>query len=293
MTAALSHLWAIVRKDLLIDWRRKENWLAMFFFALLTLTIFFFAAGALQQTRYRLTAGGLEQLADRGWSAAKLEALQVVRGRTFANQADFLAAVAEVGGVALEPARRIALLQVARGTLMQDVAAGFLWITFLLAGVLGLDKSFGQERENGCMDGLLLTPVSRGTLYLGKMAANALFLVGILALLAPLYSLIFDLKLWQVLPPLAGVALAGVIGFSALGTLLGGVVSSLRGKEVLLPLLLFPLLVPVLIGVVQLTTAVLAGQALGPHAHWLRLVLAFDVVYLIVSYLVFEFVMEG
>ena len=130
-------------------------------------------------------------------------------------------------------------------------------------------------------------------LYLGKMAGNAIFLCGMVVLLAPLFSLIFGLNLWGVVVPLAAVGLGGVVGFAALGTLLGGVVSSLRGKEVLLPLLLFPLLVPVLIGVVHLTEAIIAGESLAAHADWVRLVAGFDAVFLIVSYLVFEYAVEG
>jgi heme exporter protein B len=176
---------------------------------------------------------------------------------------------------------------------MQDLAPGFLWVSFLLAGVLGLDKSFGQERENGCMEGLLLSPVGRGVIYLGKMAGNGLFLAAILALLVPLYSLLFGLSLDIRWTALAAVAFGTVLGFSALGTLLGGLVASLRGKEVLLPLLLFPLVAPLLIAAVQLTGAVLDGEALAGQAPWLRLMAAFDAVYLIVALFLFEYVVEA
>jgi heme exporter protein B len=176
------------------------------------------------------------------------------------------------------------------------VAPGFLWVSFLLAGVLGLDKSFGQEREHGCMEGLLLTPAGRGTIFLGKMAGNALFLAVILALLVPLCGLLFGAGPgWDraALTALIAVALGVLTGFSALGTLLGGLVATLRGKEVLLPLLLFPLVAPLLIAAVQVTGAILEGATLSSQANWLRLIAAFDAVYLIVAFLAFEYVVEG
>ena len=293
MTTALRQFWAILRKDLIIDLRRKENLVAMFFFALLTLMIIYFSAGALQATRYRLTFRAVDLLTAEGWNQANIDRLRPLIGISFTTRGEFFRSAAEARGDSLSGSEKIALAQAARGSAIEDVAAGFLWVTFLLAGVLGLDKSFGQERENGCMDGLLLTPVSRGVLYLGKMASNALFLCGVLVLLLPLFSLIFGLNLWGVLAPLALVMAAGVLGFTALGTLLGGLVSTVRGKEVLLPVLLFPLMVPVLIGVVHLTSAIFAGESLSQHGDWIRLVAGFDVVFVVVSYLIFDFVTEA
>ncbi|MCH8883845.1 MAG: heme exporter protein CcmB [SAR324 cluster bacterium] len=293
MPLAIRQIWALLRKDLLIDLRRKENLLSMFFFALLTLMTFYLAAGSMQETRFRLTPRALALLSVGRWPPERIDALRPLLGRSFETQAGFLAELKAVEDLELSGEERIELLGVARGTAMQELAPGFLWVTFLLAGVLGLDKSFGQERENGCLEGLLLTPVGRGLIYLGKMGGNAAFLIGILVLLVPLYSLLFQLTLWDVLPALALISLGGVVGFTALGTLLGGLVSTLRGKEVLLPLLLFPLVAPLLIALVQLTGAVLAGDPLSLYAHWIRLVLGFDVLFLVVSFLAFEYVVES
>ena len=129
-------------------------------------------------------------------------------------------------------------------------------------------------------------------LYLGKMVGNALFLLILLLLLLPMFALMFGIHLGGVWLPLGAVILAGVLGFSALGTLLGAITASLRGKEVLLPLLLFPLMVPVLIMEVQLTGAILDGEPLAGQVRWLGLLGLFDALYLTVSYLVFEYVME-
>lgn len=291
---AFHQFWAILRKDLLIDLRRRENLVAMFLFALLTLITFYFAGGNLQEPRFRLSPRALESLTGKDWTPERIEALRPLLGRAFATQSAFLQALAAAGATAsIDADERIQLVRAARGDALQDMAPGFLWVTFLLAGVLGLDKSFGQERENACMEGLLLSPAGRGTIYLGKMAGNAAFLAMVLVLLVPMYGLLFRLDLAGVAGRLALVAAGAVLGFSALGTLLGGLVASLRGKEVLLPLLLFPLVAPLLIASVQLTGAILEGEPLADHLQWLMLIGAFDAVFLIVAFLVFEFVVEG
>ena len=143
------------------------------------------------------------------------------------------------------------------------------------------------------MDGLLLTPVDRGVLYLGKMLSNTAFMVIILVLLLPLFGLFFQVRLSDVVLPLGAVLLAGVLGFASLGTLLGGITASLKGREVLLPILLYPLLVPLVVAAVFLTGAVLDGGTLSGHGGWLNLLLACDAVFLVVSYLVFDYVMEA
>ena len=292
MPLPLRQMWVLLWKDLLIDLRRMEHLLAMLFFALLTLLIFNFAVGEQGGTHFRYAERTAQRLAGEGLPADTLAALAPLKGVTFTTQAAFLRAV-DGQQTALTPAQRILVLQASRQSFMQIIAGGLFWITFLLSGVLGLDRSFGQEREHGAMDGLLLTPVPRGVLYLGKMASNAVFLLVISLLVLPPLALLYGVELRGVWAPLLLIALGGIVGFSALGTLLGGVTASLRGKEVLLPLLLFPLLVPLLLVVVQLTDLVLQGEALWEHRAWLQLLLAFDMVFLIASYLTFDFVLEA
>jgi heme exporter protein B len=293
MVTALTQVWVLLWKDVLIDLRRKENIVSMFFFALLTLLIFNFAIGGGEAQRYRLTPRVLGVLAGQGLAPAQVQALLPLLGRTFNDRAALLAALdALPAGPAPAPVRIAVLEQSARGFL-QEGAAGLLWVTMLLAGVLGLSRSFAQEREQGCMDGLLLTPVSRGVLYLGKMLSNTLFLTVILALLLPLFSLFMGVGLRGAWPALVAVLLGGTLGFAALGTLLGGITASLKGREVLLPILLFPLLVPLVVVVVHLSVVILEGEPLAAELRWLELLAAFDAVFLIVSYLVFEYVMES
>lgn len=284
---------ALVWKDVLIDLRRKENLVAMLFFALLTLLIFSFALNAADEPRYRVTPRVLDALGAGGASEPARQAAAALQGRVYDTQDDLLTALERATATPLRLEDKLALLRHARQGPLEASMPGLLWVTFVLAGVLGLGKAFSQEKENGCMDGLLLTPLPRGLLYLGKMASTTVFLLGMLVLLLPLCALLFQVRLGDAWLPLAGVLLAGALGFSALGTLLGGVTSSLRGKEILLPILLFPLLMPLVLVVVHLTAAILAGEPLSAQAGWLQLLGAFDVIFLIVSYLVFEFVMEA
>lgn len=282
----------ILWKDLLIDLRRKENLLAMAFFSLIILLIFQFALGSSKAAHYRITPRAMETLAAGGASAESLRSLAPLVGLTHATREALLQALDRLGEGKVSGGERIAILKAARRTPLQASAAGLLWVMFLMAGLLGLGKSFGQEKENACMEGLLLTPASRGALYLGKMGSNVMFLLMLLAIVLPLFALMYDISLKGILLPLCGVLLAGVLGFSALGTLLGGMTSTLRGREVLLPLLLFPLLAPIVITVVHLTGVVLEGGSLAGQMDWIRLLIATDAVFLIVSYLVFEYVME-
>jgi len=293
VNSALRQVWVIVWKDIVIDLRRKENLLALFFFSLLTLLIFNFALGQGNGATYRISPRTLQLLSLQGLDAATVRELRPLLGRSHRTPQAFLEALAALPGAGPSTEARAAILAAARRSVGQEIAAGLLWVTFLLAGMLSLGKSFTQERENGCMDGLLMTPAGRGWIYLGKMGSNAVFLVMVLVLLVPLYALLFQVHLQGVMVALAALMLAGVVGFSALGTLLGGITSSLRGRDVLLPLLLFPLLVPMLIVLVHLSNVVLEGQPLGENWRWIQLLSAFDVVFLIASFLVFEYVMES
>ena len=290
---ALRQIWILIWKDLLIDLRRKENLVAMFFFSLLTLLVFRFALSDDAEPRFRITPRVMATLTEQGVSAPILKALSPLEGRTLSGREALLAALDAMPTGAPPVGVRASLLELARRDALTEAAPGLLWVTVLMAGVLGLSRSYAQEKEQGCMDGLLLTPVERGVLYLGKMLSNMFFLVVILVLLLPLFSLFFQVRLAGALGPITLVLLAGVLGFAALGTLLGGITTSLKGREVLLPILLYPLLVPLIISAVFLTGAVLEGVSLSEELGWLKMLGACDAVYLIVSYLVFDYVMES
>lgn len=279
----------LVWKDVLTDLRRKEHLLAMFLFAALTLLMFYVALDTGQEPRYRISPRAVARIAKPDAPAALLPLV----GRSFTSRAALLDALTAIPLSELGTEQRAKLVTYAGESAVQEAAPGLVWAAFVLAGVLGLAKGAMQEREQAGLEGLLLTPAPRGTIYLGKMLGNAAFLSIVLALLLPLTGLLLRVDLDGAAGALTVVALGGVLGFSALGTLLGAVTAQVAGREVLLPVLLFPLLVPLLLVEVHLTQAILSGEPLAGQAAWLRLLAAFDGIFLIASYLVFDFVMES
>ena len=175
--------------------------------------------------------------------------------------------------------------------MFQIALPGVIWIVFLMSGVLGLGKSFVQEMETGCMGGLLLAPVDRSVLFLGKMLANTLFLLFTQLLFIPLCLFFFEIEVRNWLELLM-VLFFGTVGFSSLGTLLTAMTSTLRGKEMLLPILIFPLMVPSLLCVVRLTDFLFFGAHSEEVWSWWKLLLGFDVVLFTLSLLGFEFIVE-
>ncbi len=175
---------------------------------------------------------------------------------------------------------------------LAEVAPGLLWLAFLFTGMLGLARSFQAERENECFEELLLTPGDRESIYFGKLAGNVLFMLTAEVFILPLFGILYNLEIWGRLPSLAVVALLGTIGFSAIGTLLAAMTANLRAREVMLPLLLFPLTVPVILGAVRSTEVILAGGGLAEVSQWIKLLAGFDIVFLVVCPMAFEFVLE-
>ena len=172
------------------------------------------------------------------------------------------------------------------------LAPGLLWLAFMFTGVLGLGRSFQAEQANDCLEQLLLIPGDRGNIFLGKLAGNVAFMLAVELLIIPLFALFFQLNLWDALAPLLAVAALGTLGFAAVGTLFSALTANLRAREVLFPLLLFPLVVPVIIGSVTATGVILGGGALAEASGWLKLLGVFDTIFLAVAYLTFEFVVE-
>ncbi len=170
---------------------------------------------------------------------------------------------------------------------------GLLWLGFILAGLLGLGRTFLIERENECWEGLVLTPGDKSAIYLGKLAGNVLVMAVVEAALLVLFAVFFGLDFTAALPQLAIVLTLGTLGLSALGTLFGAIAAQVRARELLFPVLLLPAVVPVLLGSVSATQTVLLGQPLGEAAPWLKLLAAADLIYLVVGILTFEFVLEG
>jgi len=169
------------------------------------------------------------------------------------------------------------------------VAPGVLWVAFTFAGVLGLNRSFVLEKDRGCLDGLLLCPTDRGAIYWGKMLGSFLFMLIVEAVALPIFSVLFNLPLFM--PGLILIAFLATLGYTAVGTLLSAIAVNTRAREVMLPILLFPMVIPLIIAAVEATGVILGGAG-GGIGSWLQLVLVFDVILLVVATLSFEFVVE-
>jgi heme exporter protein B len=173
---------------------------------------------------------------------------------------------------------------------MKMVAPGIVWVAITFAGTLGLNRAFVIEQDKGSLAGLLLAPVDRAAIYFGKMLGNLLFILIVTVILLPLVMIFFNLTLltWQHLLAL----LLGIYGFAAVGTVFSAMAVNTRAREVLLPILLFPVLLPVLVAGVKMTGSLLDGNPLSDVANWLQLVAIYDVGFTVVAYLTFSFVVE-
>ncbi len=173
-----------------------------------------------------------------------------------------------------------------------EVGPGVLWVAFLFAGTMGLNRSFMLEKENGCLEGLILTPADRTAIYFGKLISNLIFLMVMEIFILPLFMVFFNVDLIPFLGPLLVVIFMGTLGFCAIGTLLSSLSSNLKTREIMLPILLYPLIVPVVIAVVKMTGQVLDGKSLGTMMNWVGLTLAFDVIFIGVSILTIDHILE-
>jgi heme exporter protein B len=188
------------------------------------------------------------------------------------------------------------IFQFALGPDRERLAAalpGLLWLGFILAGLLGLGRTFVVERENDCWEGLLLAPGDKSAIYVGKLAGNVLLMLVVEAMLLLLFVIFFNIDITAALPALALVVLLGTLGFAAVGTLFAAMTTQVRARELLFPVLLLPVQVPILLGTVKATEAVLLGEPLGAVAHWLKLLAAADVIYVAVGVLTFDFLLES
>lgn len=170
------------------------------------------------------------------------------------------------------------------------VAPGVLWLAIVFSSSLALGRAFQIERDNGCMDALLLAPVDRGIVFLAKFTVNVLLLTVFELFLVPVFSFMYDVDLLPVIPGLACVLFAGTVGLSAAGTLFALAAAGTRARELMLPLIILPLQIPLLIAVVQATAIVLDGQEITSVGAWGNLILSFDILFVTVGWLAFEFV---
>lgn len=173
-----------------------------------------------------------------------------------------------------------------------SVAGGVLWITFVFAGVLGLNKSFQGEKENRSIDALLLAPVGVESVYLGKAAANFLFLIVSECATVFFFAVFFRLDNFQIWFRVAPLIAINTLGICSVGTILAGMAVSTKHREVLLPVLLYPLIVPLVISGAKGTEVLLRGKMLAEISGWLKISAAFDIIYIVVPLLIFEHVLK-
>jgi heme exporter protein B len=221
----VSQIFLLLRKDLLLELRRRESLLTMFFFGTLLLFVFHFSFD-------------------------------------------------------LAPER------------VAEMAPALLWLAFLFTGTLGLAQLFEAERGNHCLEALLLSPMDRGALFLAKTAFNLILMVLVEIVVIPLFWILFNLGSWDVIPNLFLVTFLGTVGFCVLGTLLSAATLKARARELLLPLVLFPLMIPVILGTIRCMETILRAGELGEALPWLRLLIGFDVIFLTVGVLIFDWVIE-
>jgi heme exporter protein B len=173
-----------------------------------------------------------------------------------------------------------------------DLAPGVLWVTFTFSGLLGLHRSFGVEQAERAIDGLLASPVEREAIYLGKAAANLLFVLGVQAITIPAVAVLYNVPPGPGWAALVGVAVLAAVGLVAVGTLFSAMAVNTRMAELLLPVLALPFFVPVVMPAAQASARLLAGRPAAEVAGWLKLLVAFDLTFVVACALAFPFTVE-
>ena len=181
---------------------------------------------------------------------------------------------------AIEPAPHMVVL----------VAPGILWVAFVFGGVLGLTRSFALEKENGSLHGLMLAPVSRDTIFFGKMLAIFLLMLLVEAIVLPIFAVLFNLSLAA--PELVPVAVLATLGIATVGTVFSAMAVNTRAREVMLPMLFLPVALPIIIAAVEASGVVVRDGGLGDLTRWLPFLAAFDAIFLVVCPIAFHLVVE-
>ena len=171
-----------------------------------------------------------------------------------------------------------------------SVTSGVLWATFAFAGTLGLNRSMSMEKDRGCLDGLLLSPVDRSAIYFGKTLGNFVFMLIVEVIVLPIYSVLYNVNLFN--PGLILVMLLGSLGYVVVGTLLSTMTVQTRTRDMLLPILLFPVVIPLFMAAVKASSGFLEGLDFQEIKIWINLLVGFDVIFTAVGFMLFEYVIE-
>ncbi len=221
----LGKVWAVFRKDLLIELRTKDSINAMLFFGIVVLVVFNFALESVRET-------------------------------------------------------------------IRDAVPGVLWVASVFSGTLGLNRMFAAEKENSCLQGLLMVPMDRGIIYIGKTLAATVFMLIAEAVIFVFSLIFFNLTVWAEIPYLALVFAIGTLGFTAVGTLLSAISANTKMREVLLPLILFPVVLPILVNAVEATRIILNTADYSALKLPMTIMTTFMIIFGTLAYLLFDFVLE-
>jgi heme exporter protein B len=173
-----------------------------------------------------------------------------------------------------------------------DLAPGVLWVTFTFAGLLGLHRSFGVEVQDRALDGLLVAPIDREAIFLGKAIANVIFVSAVLLIAVPSVALFYNLPLVRTVSALGFIAFLAAIGLVAIGTLFSSMAVNTRMAELLLPMLSLPFFVPIVLSSAQASTRMLAGRPFDEVLPWLKILIAFDIVFAVACTVAFPYTLE-
>ena len=227
------------------------------------------------------TEGGVAAYLAKSWAVAVKDLRGELRSKEILGvMATFSALAVIIFGMAFD-------LRVPQAEL---VVPGILWVVVLFTGVLGLNRSFSAEVDRGSLGALLLAPVARSALYFGKVLANLLFTLATEALILPVMLILFDVNLFQ--PLVLAALVLGTIGYVAVGTLFAALTASSRARESLLPVLLLPVMAPVFMAGIKLTAMVVDGRGFSDAGRWLGILVAYDVIFVTIAFLVFDLIWE-
>jgi heme exporter protein B len=175
----------------------------------------------------------------------------------------------------------------------RQIAGGLLWIVYLFAGILILNRSFARESANDCIDALVTSPVSSGAIFIGKVVANSVLLLLLELISLPIFSVFYNVHWARSFDSLLLIFVLGTWALTSVGTIFSAVTVNNRLRELMLPLLVFPITVPALMACVQLTGVVLTGEPIGDSIVWLKLLIAFNIIFTLLGSVLIEVVLLG
>jgi len=173
-----------------------------------------------------------------------------------------------------------------------DLAPGVLWVIFTFSGILGLNRSFAVESADHAMDGLLASPVSREAIFIGKAIANLIFVAAVQLIAVPALAVFYNLPLGNIALPLLAIGFFAAVGLVVVGTLFSAMAVNTRLAELLLPMLALPFFVPIVMAAAQATSRLLSGRPISEAGAWIKLLLAYDLVFVVACTLAYPFTVE-